>query len=54
VVARAPDPGDSGGLVAEEAEQRSVDLVGVGPGDAVRAALDHDEFHVGDQGSPLK
>jgi hypothetical protein len=29
--------------------QRGVDPVGAGPGNAVRAVLDHDEFHVGDQ-----
>ena len=40
--------------VAEEAEQGRVDLVGVGPGDAVRTALDDDEVHVRDEaGQPL-
>jgi hypothetical protein len=28
--------------MTEEAEQRGVDLIGVGPGDGVRPALDHD------------
>ena len=35
--------------MAEEAEQGGVDLVRVGPGDGVRAALHHDEVHVRDQ-----
>src|SRR5215831_16876783 len=39
---------------AQEVEQRGVDLAGVGPGDRVRAALDHGELHVADQaGQPL-
>src|SRR5271154_6393557 len=39
---------------AQESEQCPVDLVGVGPGDGVRAALDDDELHVADQaGQPL-
>src|SRR5580693_1188376 len=37
------------GSAAQEAEQGGVDLVGVGPGDGVRAALDHDEVRVLDQ-----
>jgi len=35
--------------MTEEAEQGGIDLVGVGPGDGVRAALDDDEVDVGDQ-----
>jgi hypothetical protein len=40
--------------MTEEAEQGRIDLIGVGPGDAVRAALDDDKVDVGDQpGQPL-
>ncbi len=40
--------------MAEEAEQRGVDLIRVGPGDGVRTALDDHEIDVGDQpGQPL-
>src|SRR5271155_5352716 len=35
---------------ADEVEQGGVDLAGVGPGDGGRAAFDHDEPHVVDQG----
>src|SRR3984957_1803809 len=38
------------GSAVEEAEQGGVDLGGVGPGDGVRAAFDHDELRVLDQG----
>src|SRR5215469_6065446 len=37
------------GSAADGVEQRGVDLAGVGPGDGVRAALDHGELHVVDQ-----
>src|ERR1700685_2665622 len=32
----------------QEVQQGGVDLAGVGPGDGVRAAFDHDELHVAD------
>src|SRR6266567_2468325 len=37
------------GSGAQDVEQGGVDLVGVRPGDSVRAALDHDEVNVLDQ-----
>ncbi len=45
--------GPLGGRMTEEAEQGGIDLIGVDPGDGVRAAFD-DEVDVGDQpGQPL-
>src|SRR5580692_6086407 len=49
VVLSLGNPWRAAGSAAKEVEQGGVDLVGMRPGDGVRAALDHDQADVFDQ-----